>query len=270
MKTVLLHIHQDKGQEARFQAAVDVVRAIEGHLTCLQATPFESYVVGDPFGGIYALPQMIAQLREEEEAERAKFEERLAVEGVSWDWLAYDGSAARMLTNHSRLSDLVVVSQTAEGKDDRNQPPPIAADIALHARCATLVMPSQAEKLDCGGKAVVAWNGSFEASQALRLAIPLLRLASSVEIVTVSGDESLFPSIDASTYLSRHGIGSNLVEWPLGGRSVAESLSLAAAEMDAAYLVLGAYGHSRIRERILGGVTRDMLDNARVPLLLAH
>lgn len=271
MQSLLLHIHRDRGQEARFQAAVDVARAFNGHITCLQATPFESYVIGDPFGGIYALPQMIAQIREEEEAERSAIEDRLRGEGVSWDWLAYDGSAAKMLVDRSRLADLIVVSPDARDEDAKNQPPPVAADVALHARTPVLVVPPESRGLNCSGTAVVAWNGSFEASHALRFALPLLRLASSVTIVTaVEEGDTAFPATEACEYLSRHGIGSELVERPRDGQPIATILTNAVASIGGDYLVMGAYGHSRVRERILGGVTRGMLDEPTVPLLLAH
>ena len=271
MKTVLLHIHKDAGQEARFQAAVDIARAFEGHVTCLQATPFEAYVIGDPFGGIYALPEMIAQIREDEEAEREAIEARLGKEGVSWDWLAYDGSAAKMLVDHARLADLVVVSPTPAEGDPKTFPPPIAADLALQSPAPVLIVPGEAKGFDCFGHAMVAWNGSFEASQALRSALPLLKQASAVTVVTVADhDPERFPATDASAYLSRHGISSELVERPQDEQSVASALRSEFARRGGSYMVLGAYGHSRLRERLVGGVTRSMLADCEFPLLLAH
>ena len=91
-----------------------------------------------------------------------------------------------------------------------------------------------------------------------------------MNIVTVSEDEIGFPPTDASRYLARHGIASELHEWPRQDRPVAEVIREAASSLDAAYIVLGAYGHSRIREAVLGGVTRNMLDSSEVPLLMGH
>lgn len=269
MKTVLLHIRDDKGQEARFQAALDVVRRFDGHLTCLQATPFDTYIIGDPFGGVYAFPEVMERVRETEESTRSKIEADLANEGVSWDWLHYDGSAAQMLVERGRLADLVVVSQPTRERG-AEQPLPIAADIALHARTPVLVVPAECRSLDCSGTAVVAWNGSPEAAHALKSARPMLRAASAVHIVTVGRETKELPSASACRYLARHGIDTELHEADPGERSVAETIGAVAGSLGAGYLVMGAYGHSRLRELVLGGVTNDLLHNSRIPLVIAH
>src|SRR3546814_8153626 len=82
MKSVLLHINRDSGQKSRLQAALDLVRAQEGHLTCVQVTPIQQYVAMDPFGGSFVLPANLEELRAEEGLFREQTEERLAREGV--------------------------------------------------------------------------------------------------------------------------------------------------------------------------------------------
>jgi nucleotide-binding universal stress UspA family protein len=269
MKSVLLHIHEDSGQESRLQAALDLVRSFGGHLTCLQATPFDSYIVSDPFGGVYAFPEIVARVRDTQEATRVRIEADLANEGVSWNWLHYDGSAAQMLVDRARLADVVVVSQPGSGRGD-NQPLPIAADIALHARAPVLAIPEASGGLDCVGTAMVAWNGSAESAYALRVARPMLRGASAVHVVEVSEGGADMPSSAACRYLARHGIAAELREVPRGDRAVPEILSATATEIGADYVVMGAYGRSRLRELILGGVTREMLHGSAVPILMAH
>lgn len=266
MKTILLYANEDAGLESRLQGALDVARAFDGHLICLQVTPFDAFIMGDPFGGVYTLSAVLEQIRKAEDEHRAALEARLRGEGVSWDWLRYDGAPAQLIVDRSRLSDLIVLSLA--GDDDG--PLSLAADVALHARAPVLAIPSDSRSLDCLGAAMVAWNGAHEASQALRLAMPMLRRASSVKIVTVSEDRSEFPATDASTYLARHGVASELHEWPRNGRTVAEALMDASAVLEAGFIVMGAYGHSRLREAVLGGTTRDMLRHSRVPLLLGH
>lgn len=268
MKTVLLHIREDRGMEARFQAALDAVRRFDGHLTCLQATPFDTYIIGDPFGGVYAFPEVIERVRDTEQGTRSRIETDLSNEGVSWDWLHYDGSAAQMLIEQGRLADMIVVSQPVRERG-ADQPLPIAADIALHARTAVLTVPADARSLDCGGTAVVAWNGSSESANALRLARPMLHGASAVHVVTV-GEGGDLPSSAACRYLARHGIASELHEAQAEERSVAAAIDATAAALGADYLVMGAYGHSRLRELVLGGVTNELLHDSRIPLLIAH
>jgi nucleotide-binding universal stress UspA family protein len=269
MRTILLHIRDDEGQESRLRAALDLTRWFEGHLVCLQATPFDSYIIGDPFGGVYAFPEVVERVRETEEALRSRLEADLANEGVSWEWLHFDGSAAQMMVERSRLADVIVVSKPVREKG-ASKPLPIAAEIALHSVAPVLAVPGSAQGLDCGGIAVIAWNGSAEAAQALRHALPLLRAASSVHLLTVDADRGEFPSTEASRYLDRQGVDAELHEVPTGPDGVARTIAAFAAEQGSAYIVMGAYGHSRLRELILGGVTNEMLQAETAPLLLSH
>ncbi|MBB4641935.1 universal stress protein [Rhizorhapis suberifaciens] len=270
MKSVLLHINRDSGQESRLQAALDLVRAQEGHLTCLQVTPIQQYVAMDPFGGSFVLPANLQELRAEEADERSALEERLRREGISWDWQHYNGDLVQTLLSASRLADVTVLTRTMAAPKDPGSPLPIAADVAVHARGAILAVPPKLASFDCCGSAVIAWNGSYEAAHALRSAVTLLAQAQEVNILTVEEDDSGFPATDASAYLSRHGIASELHEWARAGRTVEETIAKAIGELGASYLVMGAYGRSRLRETLFGGVTKHLMAECRVPLLLAH
>lgn len=267
MKTLLLYANEDSGFESRLQAALDIARAFDSHISCVQATPYGTYVVGDPFGGVYAMTTALDAVREAEDAHSARIEARLNGEGVSWDWLRYDGASAGALADRSRLCDLVVLSLPADADG-----PTLAmlGEVAIDVRAPVLAMPEASRGFDCLGRALLAWNGSPEAAHALRLTLPMLARAGRVDIVTVSEEAGGFPATDACEYLSRHGISSELHEWPGSGDSVAEALFDSARSLDAAYVAMGAYGHSRLRETVLGGTTRDMLLRGSVPLLLAH
>jgi nucleotide-binding universal stress UspA family protein len=268
MKTILLYANEDSGLESRLQAALDVARAFDAHICCVQVTPFDSFIMGDPFGGVYALPSVLEVVRKAEDEHRTRLEARLRVEGVSWDWLRYDGSPAQIVADRARLSDLIVLSLPEAGNYDG--PLSMAGDVALHVRSPVLAVPPSSRALDCMGTAIVAWNGALEAAHALRLTLSMLRKAAAVQIVTVTEDRSDFPATDASQYLARHGIKSELHEWPLAGRSTAEALLDAASTLGGAYVVMGAYGRSRLRESVLGGTSREMLHKGGIPLLLAH
>ena len=270
MKSVLLHINRDSGQESRLQATLDLVRAQEGHLTCLQVTPIQQYVAMDPFGGSFVLPANLNELRAEEAEERAAMEERLENEGVPWDWQHYNGDLVQTLLSASRLADVTVLTRTMAAPKEPGSPLPIAADVAVHARGPVLAVPPDLKSFDCCGRAVIAWNGSYEAAHALRSAVTLLQQAQEVNIVAVEEDDSGFPAVDASAYLSRHEIASELHQWTRGERTVEETLGKAVKELNGSYLVMGAYGRSRLRETLFGGVTKHLMAECDVPLLLAH
>lgn len=269
MNTVLLYASEDNGIESRLQAALDVTRAFEGHLECVQVTPFDAIVMGDPFGGVYAISNVVAAVQDAEDEHKARIEQRLRTEGASWDWLSYTGQPAQVVVERSHLADLVVLSLPGE-EGGYNGPHAIATDVALSARAPVLAVGPEVRSVDCFGRAIIAWNGSPEAANALRLSLPMLGKASAIHIVTVAEEKQGFPPIGASLYLSRHGLASDLHEWPAGEGGVAAALKEAATTLGAAYMVTGAYGHSRFREAVLGGVTRELLRHSPVPLLLAH
>lgn len=271
MKSILLHINRDEGQEARLQVALDIARTFDGHLTCLQVSPLEAYLSADPYGIAFMLEQTLKQVRQEEEIEREAIEARLRAQGVNWDWHTHTGAPARLLAEIGALADLTIVSSPGGEWPTRLEVPPTAADVLTRSHTPVLAVPDAARSLDCGGLALVAWNGSPESCQAVRAALPMLRAASTVLLVTVDNDSGYeLPSSEAAAYLSRHGVRPELLQLQRGSRAVADVILDEAATREAAYIVMGAYGHSRLRERLLGGVTRDMLARARLPLLLVH
>ncbi len=271
MKSILVHIHDDTGQKARLQVALDLTRAGGGHLTCLQVTPYNEMVTLDPLGLGYSLVVDLAQMREAEVASQQALEARLNHEHVAWDWQHGDGETAACLLRASRLADVVVVTLSQGDRHYAGAPLPIVGDLVTHCSSSVLALPSGANTIEMEGRALVAWDGSHEAAVALLRATPLLKRAGEVHVVTIEErDKPVFPSTDASIYLSRHGIYSELHEWPRKNRTVEEALIHAIGELKADWMVMGAFGHSRLRETVFGGVTRYLLAESPVPLLLAH
>lgn len=270
MKALLLYANDDAALETRLQVGIELTRMFEGHLTCLHITPYNAFITADPFGGIYASPRVVEQLSEDEASHRARVEARLQQSGIAWDWLSYNGQAAPVLVDCSRLADLVIVS-TSVMPHGQDGPLTLAADVALHAQSSVLAVPCETAKIDCFKSAVIAWNGSPEVGQALRFALPMLRQAAAVHIVTVGeADIFKFPAAAAGRYLELHGIPSTLHERSYDGRDIADIVLDAARDFHGDFIVMGAYGHSRIREAVLGGATRSMFKLSELPLLLAH
>lgn len=270
MKTVLLHVHNDIGQESRLQAALDLARAFSAHIHCVQATPFEYIVIGDPMGGAHVPPQLVAEVRAGELAEQSRIEDRLKVEGVPFSWRQIDGDIGDVLVSEASLADIVVMSQPGA---DRGEGRPVyqkVGEVAVAARPPVLCMPVTDTAFDPGGTAIVAWNGSFEAANALHFALPLLCRAAQVRLVEVCRDASRFPSTRAAEYLSRHDIHAEIQLAEADSDGTAATLARIARDAGAAYLVMGAYGHSRLREIVFGGVTRHLISHCETPLLMAH
>ena len=271
MKTILLHVYGDDGQASRVRAAVKLARAFEGTIQCVQVSPLNSYVVTEPFGGMYMVGQLFDALERQSREDKAAVDVQISATGIAYEWIGFDGGVSQSINSGSRLSDLIVRSRIADKESHRRPPIPIASDVALHARTPVLCLPvDSAASFDPAAPAVIAWNGSPEAANALRATVPLLAVASSVAIATVNSDDDEFPAARAIAYLALHGISANHYSIEESDSSVADSLTKSALSLGAGYIVMGAYGHSRLREAVLGGVTRSMLEHCPLPLVLTH
>ncbi|NNC71473.1 MAG: universal stress protein [Sphingomonadaceae bacterium] len=268
MKSILLHVYEDREFETRFQAALDLARTFNGHITCLHATPFEDYLATDPFM-VAALPvEFSTKMQKKRDALQASIQDEIENEDVSWDWIHKDDLISDALIRHSVLSDVIVVSSAVRDqyKDDARA---VVGKVITHAKAPVLSIPSKLKRLDLKKPAIVAWNGKPEAAAALRQGLPLLKFASSVHLVSVGDRLLAYPPDRAARYLSRHGVKSEIVSRPIG-ENVSSSLQDAAREFSAGLLVMGGYGHSRLREYFLGGVTRELLETSPVPMLFGH
>ncbi|CAN7331151.1 universal stress protein [Aminobacter sp. LjRoot7] len=124
-------------------------------------------------------------------------------------------------------------------------------------------------------KVMIAWDSRIEASRAVREAIHMLTAADDVRLVLVDpvegeSHQGAEPGADVATYLARHGAKVTVERLPSSGKSVAEVLKRHAADMSADLVVMGAYGHSRLREKLFGGVTKSILNDLSMPVLMAH
>lgn len=269
MRSILLYAHDDECFEARRRVAFDLARAVDGHVTCLQSIPYEFGAMGDFSGGMAA--QVIPALRERADKHREAIEAKLAGKDVPWDWADDVGAPRYRIPSLVHLTDLVVMGACSDtsGKGGYSA---LAAEMAIYGRTPVLLVPPTVRSFDVSGPAAIAWNGSPEASHALRAALPLLRKASEVYLFTVEDHASsdALPDISAADYLARHGIASEVVALPVLKDGIAETLFHGALQRGASYMVLGAYGHSRLRETVLGGVTRSMMKEPQLPLFLSH
>jgi len=273
MKSILFNAHQDPGHSRRLDVVLDLARAFDSHLTLLTAMPYEVAASNDPYGAAFAA--MVPVWREEVRKLREETERDLANEDVPWDWVDKAGPVALALLKRSSLADLVVVGER-EPRAGGEAPSFTAGELALTADCPVLVLPDECKRMDLDKPALVAWDGSAEASHALRAALPFLKRASTVYLATVqtkkgaSKDKFDLPPIRGADYLSHHGISSEMVELEQSENGTAQAIRNAADVRDVGLIVMGAYGRTRLSEWVFGGVTRAMLSDVRVPLLLKH
>ena len=269
MKSILLFVHDDEGLESRLTAALAIAHQQGGHLSCIQVTPVSDYVAIDPFGGVYQLKTLFEDLAERAAEVRSRVEARFSKEKIEWDWSIYDEGIAASIVSRSRLADLIVLSQADHNRSKSVHPLPLVADVSIHSRTPVLAVAIAGAAFDPTGTAMIAWNGSPEAANAVRAALPLLKMASAVQVISFDEDQS-FPMADVRRYLAAHGVTAGCNDYKLNGKTVGEALCHISTSLSAAYVVMGAYGHTRFREAVLGGVSRHMLAHSPVSLLLAH
>ncbi len=271
MRSILVSAFDDSGLDGRLQVGADITRAFDGHMTCLNATPYEMAVPGDIYGAAFAA--MIPVMREAAQELEKRVSEHCKKEDVAWNFVNQSGTAEDRLLAHSALNDLLVIGAD-EPRLDGKSPSPTVSAITIKSRTPLLVIPNDQKSFPVDAPAVVAWNGSTEACNALRAALPLLKRASKVHLLCAKEKKQKrkfdLPPLDGANYLSRHDVSCEIVELPESKEHLTKQLLDGAALREAGYLVMGAYGSSRLSETILGGVTRKMLSDVKLPLLLAH
>lgn len=267
MKTILLLIHDDEGQESRLQAALDVARAVNGHLRCLDVSILPAMITA--YDGGMGEAQLLTAEQERETANKARLEDRLAQEDVSWDWIDVCGQLPALILEAASLCDLIVVSRRL---DEFPLPDMLraASEVIVKSGMPVLAVPPSSRGFRVAGHALIAWNGSASATAAMRAALPLLRLAAKVTLHEYCDGTILIPAEDAATWLSREGVHAEIVREAFVSDLVADRLCAETRSRRIDYMVLGGFGHSRLREALLGGVTRQLLSESAVPLLLAH
>lgn len=175
------------------------------------------------------------------------------------------------LVDLARLHDLLVLPVPEINSFDRSYLEPAIFDTGR----PTLILPSgkNARPLTGLENVIVAWDYSREAARALSDAMPILARAKHVHVVSISGEKNLRTTstfCDLEKYLVAHKVNHVVEQRPLAKGGVAETLTAYARELNADLLVMGAYGHSRFREFVLGGATRGMLSDPALPVLVSH
>jgi nucleotide-binding universal stress UspA family protein len=219
---------------------------------------FEAYLIG-------VVPEDAASVGE-------RFEKMLLNEALLGEWHMAIGLTEPFVTRWAHCADLVILGQRIPDHDTGLYRP---EDVILSCSRPVLVVPYAGRRPDrLGENVLVAWNGSREAGRAVQEAIPLMSASSAVTVLLVDPEEDA--DIDLAehlvTHLGRHGLHARtqIIRHDLATMAASDTILTQVAELDADLLVMGAYSHSRFREIILGGVTRDILRDMNLPVLMAH
>ena len=276
VKTILLHVQNDKALDQTLETALSLARACGAHLSCLHITPIEAYSAFDSFGGTFVMTDVITAIDAEEKLLSERLRAELGKEDVSWDYTQVTGHIPSQIVGKAALADLIVTGRQPKRTDFQSSTIGMLGDLLHRSRTPLFLAADVGKVPDPTGPVLIAWNGSFEAANAVRSAIGLLKLASDVRILRIDEQkDEAFPSTALLEYLSRHDIHAELIlatahPDAVDADFVYAHLNSEAKRMSAAYMVMGGYSHSRVSEYMFGGLTRSMLAGSSIPLLMGH
>ena len=278
LKSLIVFVDPSPGGESRTRYAVRLAVQHDAHLigvfivpAAWKLSPLDSYVKGAG-----AVGEMVARHdRLEHEAAAAAIRHFEAVAGrerLSFEFRSIQESRADELVRlHSLHTDLVIVGHPSPGGLPAQQSP---ADLLLETGVPFLIVPDAWESDVVASNILFAWNASREARRAISDALPLMKAAQSVAVLVIDPQKNTAhgeqPGADVAHYLSRHGVVAHVEERQSDGIAVADVIRDFAVHHQSDLIVLGAYSHARTRQFIFGGVTRSLLGNVQVPILIAH
>jgi nucleotide-binding universal stress UspA family protein len=272
LKHILLHLDNRDPCKVRIDAAIGLALSHGAHITGLYVIPG---IVFPVYADVYIPPDIMQTQQQEAQAAAEKtgaaFSRALERAGVNGEWHSVEGFADQQLQLHARYSDLVIIGQ-AEDKSMLSAYSDLPDQVVLGSARPVLFIPYTGIGNPIGKRILVAWNGSREAVRAVSDALPLLQQADKVQVVAVNppAAEGDIPTADICQHLARHGIRAEGSQITAKNIDVCNILLSHAADQNIDLMVVGAYGHNRLRESVLGGVTRDLLDHMTLPVLMSH
>ena len=272
LKDLLVVVDNDPACAERLDIARRLAEAHGAHLTGLHVMPYPVAIYTE-----ISVPESVQKMQRleiEQAAARAGalFEERMRGTTARTEWRAVEGSVGMVTTVQARYADLTVLPQGLDLGRASGGLAWLPGDLVLAVGRPVLVVPRYGKFPTVGTNVLVAWNGSREATRAVHDALPLLRAAQKVTVVSIDPEnpEQRVPGGDIAVHLSRHGVNVQVSSLAGTDISVGDLMLSYAADRGIDLIVMGAYGHTRLRELVLGGATRNLLQHMTVPVLMSH
>lgn len=273
-KDILAYVDATKAASTCLDVAAMLAEAHDAHLTALHvsAPPFVMADLG-PGGGAEIIRWQEEQTRlmaEQAEKEVAAASQR---SGREIEWRRVGGEIVPTVRLHGHYADLVVVGQGRREEDRSAVADILPETVIMGCGRPALVVPVYGRFPSVGERVLVAWNRTREAARAVHDALPILAQAKSVKILEVNPPKERAPHIagaDIGLHLARHGVKAEVEGATVSDIEVGATILSRAADLGVDLLVMGAYGHSRLREVVLGGATRHLLEHMTIPVLMSH
>lgn len=272
-KSILVYLPHGEWHPEFLEGAIHLARAHKAHLTlcyCISPAAMPA-AVGGRGASFSFLSHMREAYQNAAKQNEAKAHALLNDFDLSWSWIAKEGNHLEILTQQSFNVDLVYVNHLEDDSPESEAFNNVCNHLPLVSGSPVLSHPMQVKPIEVGKRIVIAWKQTREALRAVRYAMPFLQKAKEVHLITCMEekvDEDALHTM--AKYLGLHGVNARTEFCSKGGDGIGEMILSYAEKVDADMLVMGFYGHSRLREIIWGGATRHVLAHSHLPLFMAH
>jgi nucleotide-binding universal stress UspA family protein len=278
-KDLLVVLDHEAAARGRIDLAATLAERFEAHLVGLYLLPIPESPRHFGYYDPALLDPFFREVRERAQATaeevREGFEHVTALRGLSAEWRLLPEGPEADPALHARYADLTILGQLDPDRGEADILWPRPEQVTLASGRPILVVPYAGRFESVGRHVLIGWNATREAARAVNDAMPLLAAAEVVTVLTIDPREGPrghgeVPGADISLHLARHGVKAAIERTVSADLPVGEVLLSRAADLGVDLLVMGAYGHSRARELLLGGATRTLLRSMTVPVLMSH
>jgi nucleotide-binding universal stress UspA family protein len=275
-KDMLVQVDSSSSSTERLDVATRLARAFDAHLIGLYVAalaPIHQYAEAD-FG-----PDLVEAhdkyMREAADEAERKFRSGIEAASVKSEWRRMEGNLPELVLLNARYVDLVVLGQRDPERLDPGTSPELPEHVLLDVGRPVLVVPRAGTFPTVGERVLVAWTPSRGAVRAVNDALPLLQRAKQVKVLAINPEVGLgghgeIPGADVALHLARHGVKAEASQVETADKRIGITLLAEAEKFGADLIVCGAFGRSRFRELVLGGVTRRLLSEAKIPVLFSR
>jgi len=276
-KDILLICDDSGASDFRIQTTLLLAKVFHAHVTGIHLTPYSTpHASSSGFVKVidYLSSDKLESAHETAELIKTNFENKASELDVPYNWKCTDGIDKQFIIDHARYADLVVLPQGYSSFAEKT-PKRIDDYLTIYMGRPSVVIPDLNKVFYLPKKIIIAWDESQEAARSVHDALPFLEYAEDVQIVSVSDTPieektSIIYTDDLRNHLERHGINADVTIANELEEGIGHTILKNAIEYDADLIVMGAYGETRLKEIVLGGVTRYLLNDTTIPLFLSH
>lgn len=262
--------------DQRLDFAIQLANQHQAHLTGLHLSygPLASLIAFDAYGQMSDIAlEWELTVEKNQQSSKTDFMNKAKQAGLNCDWDCYRSTELKKVLARARVADIAIIGQVPANIVDNDIGSGFYTQFIINLGKPVLLLPNKAKISTHFKTIIVAWDGGRESTRAIADALPFLRAANLVYVMTAAtkkDPDKKLPDVDIAAFLSRHGVKVEIEKVDNITIEAVEWILSRASEVKADLLVMGAYGHNRFNEFILGGMTRTVMQTMPLPVLMSH